>query len=172
MKKCEEIKSVLGLTQEEMAQVLGITKSQWSMYKSGLRDIPLEAKIQLGLLLKGTQDKQLLHQYQIVRKNELTQMLYKLKKDIAKVQFKLLCLDKEIKIVENQRSEIFAALKTASYLELRKEQSALAETIKVRVMKALVKNDLYKIEQLKLKKENLILILQSINQRLQKATFD
>ena len=55
MKKRAEIKNMLGLTQEEMAMVLGITKGQWSMYKSGQRDLPIESLQQFSTLLLGVQ---------------------------------------------------------------------------------------------------------------------
>jgi transcriptional regulator with XRE-family HTH domain len=46
----------LGLTQDEMAMLLKIGRSAWSMYELGLRDIPAPAKLLLAEMLKHMQN--------------------------------------------------------------------------------------------------------------------
>lgn len=47
------IRDLLGsLTQEEMAMILEINRSQWSMYESGKRALPIKAKLLLAELLQ------------------------------------------------------------------------------------------------------------------------
>jgi transcriptional regulator with XRE-family HTH domain len=50
MKK-NDIRTLLGITQQEIATLLGIHRSQWSMFESGQRDLPLAAQQLLAEIL-------------------------------------------------------------------------------------------------------------------------
>lgn len=52
-KKMKSISKALGLTQEELAFLLGVTRSQLSMYQLGKRNLPPEAKLKLSELLQA-----------------------------------------------------------------------------------------------------------------------
>ena len=56
MQATNSLKSNLGLTQEEMALYLGVTRSQWSMYCIGRRSLPIEAIQKLTDLLTFSQN--------------------------------------------------------------------------------------------------------------------
>jgi transcriptional regulator with XRE-family HTH domain len=45
------IRNLFGLTQSEMAKLLGVGPSQWSMFESGKRDLPSKAQRRLAHLL-------------------------------------------------------------------------------------------------------------------------
>ena len=52
-----EIKNLLGIKQEDLAMILGVSRGQLSMYIIGKRNLPIEAKLilsELGLLSKAT----------------------------------------------------------------------------------------------------------------------
>ena len=51
MKKEDTICPLLGIRQEDMAMLLGITRAQWSMYESGKRDLPTNASILFSEML-------------------------------------------------------------------------------------------------------------------------
>ncbi len=51
MKSNKEIRTLMGLSHREMAAVLGVSISQWSMYQSGQRNLPLHATQLLAELL-------------------------------------------------------------------------------------------------------------------------
>ncbi len=51
MKKDYAISTYLGMTQQELAMLLGVSRSQFSMFELGKRDLPLPAKQLLGELL-------------------------------------------------------------------------------------------------------------------------
>lgn len=51
MQKGVNIREQLGVTQEELALLLKVTRSQLSMYELGKRDLPIAAKKQLAELL-------------------------------------------------------------------------------------------------------------------------
>ncbi|KIX20205.1 hypothetical protein SY27_13750 [Flavobacterium sp. 316] len=53
MKKRKIFKTPMLFSQEEMAMLLGITRSQWAMFEIGQRDIPSSAKLKLATLIKG-----------------------------------------------------------------------------------------------------------------------
>lgn len=51
MKKNTTITALLGVTQHDMATLLGVSRSQWSMYELGKRDLPLAAQQLLAAML-------------------------------------------------------------------------------------------------------------------------
>lgn len=51
MKKIEKIRDQFGLTQNDLALLLRVTRSQLSMYELGKRDLPIAAKEQLAQML-------------------------------------------------------------------------------------------------------------------------
>ena len=57
MKKDITISKLLGATQLEMAILLGINASQWSMYESDDRDLPNDALSLMNEMLKHVQNK-------------------------------------------------------------------------------------------------------------------
>lgn len=166
MKKRAEIKNMLGLTQEEMAMVLGITKGQWSMYKSGQRDLPLEALQQFSVLLQGVQKEKTSKTAQHFIKEEQRNTNDKVKEDYENIQIKLHRVQKEIDTIEKQRTECFAALETAEFLENHNDAFGLASSIRARAIKSLHKYSLYKLEKLQLQKENFETLKSKLEQRM------
>lgn len=51
MKKETTITKLLGITQQDVAMLLGVSTSQWSMYSSGKRDLPAPAMVLLAEML-------------------------------------------------------------------------------------------------------------------------
>lgn len=56
MKPKEKIRSLLGITQIEMAMLLKISRAQWSMYESGKRNLPLPAQLMMAKMLAYMQN--------------------------------------------------------------------------------------------------------------------
>ncbi|CAM3582871.1 helix-turn-helix domain-containing protein [Flavobacterium saliperosum] len=168
--KTPDIKNRLGLTQEEMAMHLGISLSQWKMFKSGKRSLPLQALENFSVLLKGVQQKKdSSTEAQGLRKTEEEQAKGKRQHAYLKVQVKLQRLEKEIAVIENQRAESFAALETAFFLEGQKEGKAnkdFIQSIRSRALTTLKKQSLYKREALQLQKENLEMLKLEIGKKM------
>ncbi|WP_313806159.1 hypothetical protein [Flavobacterium sp.] len=150
------LKNLLGLTQEEMALVLDITASQWSMFKSNKRGLPTKALQQLAPLLHAVQKD--------VNTNEIEQLLQveqaktkeKLKRELQNVHLKLLRTEKKIAILENHRLESFAALKAVTFLANQKEYAVsedLLQSIQARAKATLNRHNSFKLEQLQLQKK-------------------
>lgn len=170
MKDTTTLKSITGLTQEEMAILLGITVSQWSMYKSGKRDIPLAAKQQLAALVSNIKKTEFVSK----KSKTITVAEQKKEKDwleqeYKNLQYKEQFLERKISVIENIRSECFAALDTVHYLETRPEKKHLTDfinTVKTRVTKMLNKNALFHLQEMQLKKESVALLKNRVEQEL------
>ncbi len=52
MKKRDNLRNILGITQEDLAVLLKVSRTQLSMYELGKRDLPIAAKIQLVEMFK------------------------------------------------------------------------------------------------------------------------
>lgn len=55
MKKEHPIRTLLGVKQEEIAMLLGVSRGHWSMFELGKRDLPLPAKQLLAEMLAYVQ---------------------------------------------------------------------------------------------------------------------
>ena len=56
MRKRENIRDAFGISQEELAIVLKITRSQLAMFETGKRELPSTAIIQLAEMLRYLQE--------------------------------------------------------------------------------------------------------------------
>lgn len=159
LKKDTALKNILGLSQEDAAYMLGITRGQWSMFVSGKRGLPLAATQQLAVVLKALQEKNgVSKESEAITKTEQQQVHEKLQQDYRKLQIKQYKVAKQINTIENIRTECFAALEVAAFLEQQKEhqaKSTLIKSIRVSATNTLKKHNLYVLEALQLKKENL-----------------
>lgn len=172
MKEGTSIKNLLGLTQEDTAYMLGIDRGQWSMFVSGKRGLPLAAMQQLGVVLEHLKEKKsVCKESQAIAKAEKQLVQEKLQRDYRDVQIKLYKVVKQISTIENIRTESFAALEVAAFLEQQKEydnRSSLIRSIRVRATNTLKKHSLYVLEALQLKKENLEVLKISLEQKIKK----
>lgn len=57
MKTRDTIRKVLGVTQEEVAMLLRVTKSQLAMYETGQRDLPINAQLKLVAMWQYVHNK-------------------------------------------------------------------------------------------------------------------
>lgn len=173
MKDTTPLKNLLGLTQEEMALLLGIHASMWSMFKSGKRALPADAAEPFAALLKGVQQKkERSKEAQQVIKAEQEHAKEKMHLEYLRVQAQLGQTEKELQLVETRRAESFAALETAFFLEGQKNSKAdknLIQTIRSRALATLKKQNLYKLEALQLQKENLEMLKLKIGKKISAA---
>ncbi|MCG2611380.1 helix-turn-helix domain-containing protein [Flavobacterium sp. SM15] len=170
MKNTTPLKNLLGLTQEEMALLLGIHASQWSMFKSGKRSLPVEALVFFAALMKGVQHKkERSKEAQQLIKAEQEQAKEKRHLEYLRVQVKLGQVEKELELLEIRRAESFAALETMCFLEGQQEGKAdkyFIQSIRSRALATLKKQSLYKLEELQLQKENLEMLKLKIENKM------
>lgn len=164
------IKSLLGLTQEETAMMLEITRMQWVQYSTNRREIPLLAKERLANVLFT------LHKNKTVSK--LTTKIIETEKKKAQngllqeyktIEFKIMKLERELIKREQTRNEAYKALEVVAYLETHKEHQFLqnlSQSIKNRAINTLNKYSLKDFQDLKLKKESLEMLKIKIKEKL------
>lgn len=159
MQKRTTIREQLGITQEELALLLKVTRSQLAMYELGKRDLPVAAKKQLSELLlfvmeqsatkkvaKSAMKEETLLKKSIVEELLQTNILQKLKAGRALEQ-----LEKKLK--EGQ-----ASLNLISFLEkktAKKEQQTdlVLESMKTKSLKVVNQSNLAVVTKLQIQQE-------------------
>lgn len=137
MKQINAIREQLGLTQQEIAMVLGVTRSQWSLYELGKRDLPLAATQLLAEMLPH------MHKAETLSKKpnqlspeksqkELTRLILKNKHQIA-------LISKTIRSVEKKQIKNYRASLLADFLKVREDKKEMAGFIKGKASKSLEK---------------------------------
>ncbi|MCL9807046.1 hypothetical protein NAT51_16040 [Flavobacterium amniphilum] len=138
MKAKENFKSVLGIPQEDIAVLLGVTRTQWSMYELGQRSLPVHAMLELGNMMEYIQQPKFQSkELQSVLREEEEQSRKAIQKEMETTQYKMLVLGKKIKEVQRLRNENLAALRLAAYLETQTPEGlthGMGEVIKVKAL--------------------------------------
>lgn len=166
-----EIKKILGLTQEEMAMVLGVARGQWTMFKSGNRDLPPAAKLKLSALLQKVQnEKGEPEELRSFFADEEQKTKTALETDELKTETRLRRIKNEMEIIESNRAESFAALRTVSQLKRSDEANeGLILIIRDRALKTLGKYSRHSLEQLKSKQTSLEQLQLEIQEKIRAA---
>lgn len=86
--KAQSISKSLGITQEELASLLGVSRGQLSMYELGKRNLPTQAKLKLSRLLEVVTTK-------TIKSETSVAALYDLNPNAKKVIAELLWVNKE-----------------------------------------------------------------------------
>lgn len=154
MKKKSFFKEPLLISQEEMAMLLGITRSQWSMVALGQRGLTAKSKVKLATVQSH------LNKTTLVKQAKLVQEL-KQEDEMQKVSVRLL-MDNSVKQLQLQRKltrmeENFqAALNTLHFLasyQKEAQNETLLKVLEIKANNVLDKNTLAQQEVLKIKLE-------------------
>ena len=152
-----DFKNILGMTQDEIANLLGVTRSQLSMCELGKRDLPLAAKEKLAAVLTGLQTNQSSSEFSNLIKETQKKKLYEWHlKEFKTHEFKVLHLERKLLKANEMRKKAFKALEVVTYLETQADNNrlqSLAQSIKNRATTTLNKYSLQHLESLALKKE-------------------
>lgn len=175
MRKYENIRDLLGITQEELAMLLGITRTQLAMYETKKRDIPLASKEKLADVLTTLKKNQSISEFSN-KINAVEKKIAKewLQKEYKEVEYKALILDRKVNKVKQVREEAFKALEVVQYLESKKDKEngfeslshRLAKSIKSRATNTLNKNSLQHLQDLELKNESLEMLKLQLEKKL------
>lgn len=169
MKKDSTILSLLGLSQEEISMLLGITRMQWAHFCAGRADIPLSANERLADLIatlqKDKSSAESANQINDIEKKKLYEWLLN---EFKTHEFKVLYLERKINTIEEMRKKAFKALEVVTYLEKQSEErlKSLAQSIKNRATNTLKKYSLQHLEALELKKETHQMLKLKFQQKL------
>lgn len=146
----DTFKKILGLTQEEIAILLGISRGQWSMYDCGKRELPLAAALEFTKMMeyirdnssKNSEKKEFIKEQKVLVQDML-------KKEIKKNEYKIDRLNQKIRQAERFYNDGLAALRVVEYLDTQPENE---RTIGIRhVLKSKAKTTLRRNYQLLLK---------------------
>lgn len=158
MKKETIFKTKILLPQEEMAMLLNVSRSQWSMHKIGYRGLPAKSREKFGFILKIADELPLdsVHRKATVDRQEQEQLV-KLEAQLKDVAIKQFRLEKKCKEVEEKYQ---AALRTIDFVHLALskkefvgfEYEALTR-IESKAIETLNRYSLYEQTQLKIKLE-------------------
>ncbi len=117
MKKKSGISKILGVTHNDMAMLLNISRSQWSMYESGKRDLPLSSKLLLTEILtyvktpSAKSQNQMLH---ITKQDSL--MKASIQRQLQENEFQQLLAARQTVILEQKQEKSVRKLLLVSYL--------------------------------------------------------
>lgn len=159
MKKHDNIRDLLGITQEDLAALLKISRTQLSMYEIGKRELPSTAIIQLADMLRYLQedasksaDTTSLLKEQAIQKEKAFEEMRK------ENHFKQLVVEKKLNVLEKKYKANLSAFQLMKYLEKQdtengKLESHLLKTIERKALAELNKNGLAMITKYKIEKE-------------------
>ncbi|WP_313806747.1 helix-turn-helix transcriptional regulator [Flavobacterium sp.] len=171
MKKENDFRKLLGLSQEEAALWLGVSRAQWSMFVSGKRGLPIAAMLRLNdVLVHLKENKTVAKESEAINKAQRLQLQEKLEREYRIIQIKQLKTAKQIAKVTSIRQECFAALEVAAFLAKQKEsQAILAQGIQARATATLKIHNLFVLEELQLKKESFDKQKKNLEQKIKEA---
>jgi transcriptional regulator with XRE-family HTH domain len=110
------LRKLLGITQEEAAMLLGISKAQISMYEVGQRDLPTHALVKLATLSNHVSDAMNKRKDAGTDKKALQKVSVTIIEEmLAKHELKKKLLERKLKTMIANEQKAFAAMQVAIY---------------------------------------------------------
>lgn len=175
MKNITTISSLLGLTQKQMALLLQVNPSQYSMYESGKRHLPLKSRQLLAEMVgflkfedKGAKMRELMLEQEEAKRAQL-------EKELRRNEFELYEINKKIEVAEVKYNSNLAAIGLVDYLTTHPNMKEaldceLLNVISSQAARAIKKSGLAKLTALRMKQELLELEKLIIGSALNKVT--
>ncbi|WP_162126643.1 hypothetical protein [Flavobacterium phycosphaerae] len=174
MKDTTTLTSLLGLTQKQMALLLQVNRSQWSMYESGQRGLPLESRQLLAEMIgflkfenQGTKVLRLLREQEEDKKKQL-------EKQIRANEHQLYAIAKELELSEAKYTRNLTAVGFVDYISSLSNRpqpldTELLEAITTDAECAIRKSGLARVTALQMQQEVLELEKLILGSALNKA---
>ena len=170
MKKEQTITAILGITQQDAAMLLGVNRSQWSMFESGKRDLPLAAKQLLAEMLTYLQSSEASAKNMLPEPSPAAQ--HQLERLLRENQYQQLLLEKKIAAATKKLHAQARLLQLTAFLSSRDN----SKTSAIQFPTALVSKArqapesalLAKLTEQQLRKEMLVLENLLLESRLRK----
>ncbi len=155
-----EIKNVLGIKQEDLAMILGVSRSQLSMYLIGKRNLPIKAKLILSELIATFSKKSKLKINNAVLLQDTNNAAILMESIQINNEYKQVVLQKKLNVLERKYTEAKKTIALIDYLEASQDDSKndkkqLYELIKINAEKEIQKNSITKQIPLKIEIESL-----------------
>ncbi len=168
MKK-KNISTLLGMSQESLALILQVSRSQIAMYEIGKRNLPVNAMKKLAAMLSVLQNDTLT----TISKDTISNLELKfLKNQLQKNKHQQLIAENKINALIKKQSAINASKQVISYLlnknsDMKKKEIAVLKSIEAKTQNRVVQNNAVVLLQLELKKEVLAFEEKLLRKKLQ-----
>ena len=152
------ISASLGLKQQELAQLLQVSRSQLSLYELGKRSLPLPAMEKLATLLTHSQKEAVNSES---KNNIRVEDQIFLKKLVLKNNHQQLLVERKIIALEKKQNALATSKKLIAHLlknesKMKKNELAVLKSIEIKSKNQDIKNDATLLLQLEIKKEVLV----------------
>ena len=127
MKNQYTVTTLLGLNQENAAMLLGISRSQWSMYESGKRNLPLAAKNLLAAILEHLQMPEAIAKRSEFIDNDATHQQYE--QLLRENEYQRLLVAKKITATGKKRDIQFRRVQLANFLASRDTETVILKSL-------------------------------------------
>ncbi len=153
-----KVSAILGISQENLANLLQVSRSQIAMYELGKRSLPVPAMEKLATMLTLLQDKSTKRE---VKKNNAVEEQNLLKKLLLKNSHQQLIIERKIIAIEKKQKALVTSKKLIAHLlknesKMKKNELAVLKSIEVKSKNQNIENYAVLLLQLKLKKEVLV----------------
>ena len=135
MKGCNEIRMQLGLTQEEMAMALGVSRSLWALYEVGKRDLPTFAFLALSELLKHVNKPEMTAKSRPNIAHDSPEINKALEYRLRENEYEQLRLAKEIDVAESKYASQIRRAQVIDFLSLQTDESIFKKSAKYLIKK-------------------------------------
>ena len=145
MEKDKNIRDILGIKQQEIAILLKVTRSQWSLYEIGKRDLPIAAKLKLAEMLAFMQksDARSEENYPHLKIQE-QKRLKVLEKQMIVNQHKQMIAQKKLKSITKKYEAAMNALKLIDFLKTQSSKKTKEDNLTLNQLKTKADNDIQK----------------------------
>ena len=163
------ISTSLGLKQQELAQLLQVSRSQLSLYELGKRSLPIHAMEKLTIMLALAQKGKVKSEMKKSISNEEQNVL---KKILLKNNHQQLIVERKIKALEKKQNALATSKKLIAHLlknerKMKKNELAVLKSIEIKSKKQEIEKYNTALLQLEIKKEVLVFEEKVLQKKLQ-----
>mgnify|MGYP003421691245 FL=1 len=153
-----KVSALLGISQENLAILLQVSRSQFAMFELGKRSLPVQAMEKLATMLTHSQKKSTKSE---VKKNNAVEEQNLLKKLLLKNSHQQLLVERKIKALEKKQNALATSKKLIAHLlknesKMKKNELAVLKSIEIKSKNQDIKNYATLLLQLEIKKEVLV----------------
>ncbi|WP_293891298.1 helix-turn-helix transcriptional regulator [Flavobacterium sp.] len=177
MKKTQALRDLLGFSQTELALVLNVSRSQFSKFEIGTRDIPKNAKYLLAEMLSHIQSPDIPLKRTAVVQEQMVQLQLQLQCMLKENEYQLLHTARKIEASEKIYSTKVRVRHLVDFLSSRTDSNEISKAAALRAIrhtadKSLQEHGLTSITKLKIKLEVLQLEKIFLDAELRKLLLD
>ena len=163
------ISTSLGLKQQELAQLLQVSRSQLSLYELGKRCLPIHAMEKLTIMLALAQKGKVKSEMKKSISNEEQNVL---KKILLKNNHQQLIVERKIKALEKKQNALVTSKQLIVHLlknesKIKKNELAVLKSIEIKSKKQEIEKYNTALLQLEIKKEVLVFEEKVLQKKLQ-----